>query len=218
MCQQAISVETSADLSVNIETAREIMGKNFIGPDDIAEHAEINFSPDDLAFYSKVPFSKKTLLKCQNTHVLICGISVNTLWIYINVPEGRLHFDSDPWWFEEPFACNHRTLKGWYLIRRNVIPDSIGKTYDEKVKIVDAHDEDVPMACELIYLMMFYYLVTGIRLFESIKTQCRDICINKINFHIGFFQKGHIDVRGRNGPELSQDVGIAGMRRTEIVL
>jgi len=213
MCQQAIC----ADNLVDLEAAKRIMSKNFIGLEDIGEHAAITLSPEDLDFFSKIPYSEETLLKCQNTHILISGLSASILWVYINVPESRFHFDSDPWWFNESFATEIRMKRGWHLIRRNVLPESINKPYEEKVRMVIEQGENVPTGCELIFTMMLYYLTTGIRLFEKVKTQCSDICIDGVYFHVGFFQKGHIDIRGYGDQGLLKNVGITGIKKAESV-
>lgn len=207
MCQETICVPF-----VDTETAEKIMGRNYIGLDDIAEHSDIIIFQEDREFFSRIPYSQALLEQCQHTHILIPGFPLGVLDIFIKVPESHFHFDSDPWWISEKFTAERKMEKRWYLIRRNVLPGSAGKSYEDQTKMVVEHGEDIPMGCELIYAIVFYYLVTGIRLFGKIKAHCKDIYLDGVNFHVGFFSKGHIDVRGYANGNNKENIGISSMK------
>ena len=202
----------------NIETAKRIMGGNLVELGDLNSLIDSPFSQIDLDFFSNIPFSEELLEKCQHSHILIPGLEMSVLDAYLVAPTIRFLFDSDPWWIEEDFATQQKTKKQWYLIRRAVMPESIDRPYDQQVQIVKAKGEEVPRGCELICAMIFYYLVTGIRLFEKIMSHCSDISIDGVHFHVGFFQKGHIDVRGYSNHGLVKNVCIAGMKKAELVI
>lgn len=204
--------------STAVEEAKRIMGSNLVGISDLDMPADKPFSQEDIDFFSTVPFAEGLLEKCQHSHILVPGLKMSVLDAYLAAPAVHFLFDSDPWWIEEDFATKQKTKRKWYLIRRAVVPESIGKPYDEQIQIVKDKSEDVPRGCELICAIIFYYLVTGIRLFEKIKSHCSDISIDGVHFHVGFFQKGHIDVRGYSDPVYLRDVGITGMQKADLDL
>lgn len=211
MCQQALYCLEGVDL----ETAKRIMGSNFVDIADLRELIDQPFSKDDVDFFSTIPFPMQLLEKNQNSHILVPGLSMSVLDVYRTAPAVRFLFDSDPWWFQEDFATSQKTERKWYLLRRSVLPESTGQPYGVQVQVVRDSGEEIAKGCELICAMVFYYLVTGIRLFERVKSNCADFEIDGIHFHVGFFQKGHIDARGYRDLTLQRNVGMTGMSKAD---
>lgn len=215
MCQQAVCNQKTID----IETAKRIMGSNFVGIDDLDERAGHPFLPEDFDFFSKIPFPAEFLERHQNSHILIPGLGMSILEAHIQVPLFRSIFNSDPWWITEDFAVESRTDRRWYLLRRAALPETVDRPYADQAKIVEENGEIVPRGCELICAIIFYYLATGIRIFENVKSYCSDILIDGVHFHVGFFKSGHnyqVDVRGYRNPIDLKNIGTAGIRKPEL--
>jgi hypothetical protein len=118
---------------MNITQAKKIMGKNFIGPDELNGIAEkMDVAP--LASQSGMPrikFSEKELKKFAKDYILILGRPVsadgNKLTLDylresfgVNPVEKEPCFYNQDWYLKEKFAVETNLKFKWYLIRKKV--------------------------------------------------------------------------------------------------
>lgn len=155
------------------EIARAIMKKNFLGPDVAKATFRVDIPEEPLA---QVPFSENVLQQCQHTHLLFAGAALSINSIRRRIP---INFVGSEWYRNEPFANAKKVGVRWYLIRKNPVPDSCFKSYDQQCLLL-ANDEEVPGACEVTYMMSLYWSVYRERLLADVYLRCQD---NDSHFH-----------------------------------
>src|SRR5690606_30146732 len=130
--------------------ARSIMGKNFLGLEEVRRGSGIALPVEQLA---EIPFSEETLHACTDTHVLVAGSE-------LSVNEVRTLADSDfydtDWYSREAFATTKKVRDRWYLLRKDPVPESRSKTYVQQTALLK--EEEVPFACEVTYMVILYWL------------------------------------------------------------
>jgi hypothetical protein len=147
-------------------TARAIMGKNFLGLEEVRRSYGIALDPEPLA---EIPFSEETLQACKDTHVLVAGAALSLNEIR-QLAEGDF-YETD-WYKRESFATTKVGAR-WYLLRKEPVPESRGKTYDQQCSLL-TKEEEVPLACEVTYMVILYWLTHRERLLPDVYVRCRD--------------------------------------------
>ncbi len=146
--------------------ARSIMGKNFLGLEEVRRSYGIALDPEQL---TEIPFSEETLQACKDTHVLIAGaqLSVNE----VHKLADSDFYDTD-WYKREPFANDKKVSVRWYLLRKEPVPESRNKTCDQQTALLK--EEEVPFACEVTYMVILYWLTHRERLLPDVYVRCQD--------------------------------------------
>jgi hypothetical protein len=163
-------------LTVSQECAQKIMGGNFFGIEDVSKHFGVTYGPEQLLAFVEVPFSEATLEECKDTHILFAGFPMNTLEIRAKAPKDPRTFYSHEkgWYNEEPFALNECVCLRWYLMRKNAVPNSVGKDFPGQRAFL-SQDEQVPRAVEFVYGIVLNFLAKKERLCLNIPTRCVDL-------------------------------------------
>ncbi len=117
---------------VDLATAKEIMGCNYIGPEVLRQIGPLSFMvPDEIA---TIPYSYEELTQKANDYLLIWGASRfadgspvtirNLLTVFGKDPaQGEPCFYNQDWYDKEDFI-NLPMNEGWYLIRKSVYEGS----------------------------------------------------------------------------------------------
>lgn len=147
--------------------AREIMGRNMFGIEEAAKYYGINCTRRQAVALSRIPFSKATLERCRETHVLVAVFPLSIMEIIESKTE---LFYCRSWYNEEAFA-NDRGKAEWHLILKTPVDDSIGKTWKEQLSLLSS-DSEIPTARVITYAIIGHFLSTGERLFENIYVRC----------------------------------------------
>jgi hypothetical protein len=168
--------------------ARAIMGKNFLGLEEVRRGYGIALNPKQLA---EIPFSEETLRACKDTHVLIAGCA-------LSINEIRKLADSDfydtDWYNREPFANDKKVSVQWYLLRKEPVPESRSKTYDQQTALLK--EEEVPFACEVTYMVILYWLTHRERLLLDVFVRCQDKDSDGDRVVVGGFDSDGFGVHG----------------------
>ena len=171
--------------------ARQIMGKNFFGPDDAMKHFGTQVTRRQLVALSEVPFSEETLIACKETHILIAIPAASILEIRelvskLEPPEGQRKFFCNQDWYDKEAFAKEKGQVGWYLVSKTPVQNSIGQNWDGKQELL-GKDDETPSAQVMIYTMLAYFLSTGERLFEEIWVHCSDLDLNGRHICVGIF-------------------------------
>lgn len=197
--------------------ARQIMGKNFFGPDDAMKHFGVQATRRQLAALSEIPFSEETLIACKNTHILIAVPSASILEIRelvskLKLPKGqKAFFYSQDWYNGEAFA-KEKGQVGWYLVRKTPVDNSTGKNWDEQQALL-GKDEETPSAQVMVYTIIAYFLATGERLFEGVYVRCSDLDSGGNRVCVGFFIAVWFILDGCWGSSRSVSIGGSSARK-----
>jgi hypothetical protein len=147
----------------SLEHAAQIMDKNMLGPDAAVRHFRVSYTEEELLQFAFIPYSEGMLHACKHTHVLFAGaqLSVNE----VRKIAASDFYDLD-WYSHEPFANDRKVIIRWYLLRKDLVPESRSKSYDEQTALLKG--EEVPLACEMTYLVILYWLTHRERLLSDV--------------------------------------------------
>ena len=160
--------------TMNLDQAKKIMGRNFIGPKElkkISSHFKIS---DPLKFKSpipKIPFTPDYLKKISKDFILILGISWAKDGNPLTINKMREIFSWEPkksepcfynqdWYLKEKFAKNVALDFKWYLIKKIINKDSHGKN-PEDIPMLLKNKEKFPPAVLTAFVFFSYYLLTN---------------------------------------------------------
>ncbi len=102
----------------------------------------------------------------------------------------------------------------WYLIRKSILEESRFKSYNQQEKLLK-DNENRPKAIEVAYITLLYYAVKGVRLFEHDEVWCCDNAERHRKVWVGRFDRGGLVVLGSKPDELSENLGLAPIRKRD---
>lgn len=198
--------------STDQKRAREIMGSNFLGVEDVIKHFGVSFSDDEVAQLREIPFTEAQLRECKDTHVLFPGYTLTILDIRSRVPKELFYSHDGAWYTDQKFATEERVGLRWYLIRKDIVKNSTSKTYQEQIALLPANEE-APRACEVIYMIMLYFLAYQKRLFEKVYARCSDLSSSGRRVDVGCFDSEGLYVGSWADDDRYGFVGLAASRK-----
>jgi hypothetical protein len=208
----------SPEVSTEIDDAIQIMGGNFHGFGHSKKAFGGRVSDRVQEQYSGIPFSAETLRACRDTHLLVWLRSFSLMETRVKAnKQGKLFYSSNPWYGDEKEEFAHTKIEtGWYLIRKDVVPDSRSKNWGEQQALLTS-SEEVPSAGVMVQAIMLHFITTGKRLFENVyvRTSSVDSVGNRVN--VGFFVAHGLIVDGWDG-ERRSSIGLASSRKSSLKL
>lgn len=211
-----VSWESSRPHCVTDErVAQKIMGKNFIGLDAVITKFSVTMTEQELLNYPEIPWSEDELNEVRDTYLLVAGHPLSITEIRAKAPRNPKTFDryEDGWYNNQRFATEERVNPCWQLIRKSLVANSTSKTWKEQQKLILPHEE-VPRACDLVYAVVLYYLVTGERLFPSIYARCMDIDSDGCRVDVGCFDADGLSVSHYWDDYRFDDIGLSSARKS----
>lgn len=195
--------------TVSQKRAREIMGENFLGIEEVSQHFGVSFGKK-LVKFDEIPFPKTVLTECKDTHILFPGFPLTILDVRSKVSPDlfqRMH----SWYIKKVFAKKDKVELRWYLIRKDTAPESTSKKYQQQLAIL-SKNEEVPRACEVFYMIILYFLTTGIFLFEDNLVRCRDETDGN-RVRLGFFHEQGLRIEAWGGADAYPAIGVSASRK-----
>ena len=179
----------------NEEIAREILGDDIIFPDEIAEARGLSYSEAQLKRLAGMLPSEEVLHWCKanNYAVMACPPEpISLLEVRALNPE-ILYSKSGGWYADQSFAEDDKTYFGWLSIRKDVVPKSLSKDWNEQLDLL-AGEERVPNAGEFSWFITTYYEVHGVRLFERTYARTSSVVSGGYRVYVGCFVSGGLSV------------------------
>lgn len=185
---------------VTIKQAKNIFGKNFIGPNELS----FLFSKLNLGDISGIPipeinYSIAELEKYSHEYILILGLSevngieltistfINIFGVDSNISEPC--FYNQDWYLKEDFIGISLENK-WYLLRKEIWEESRSKQPLELMK----HNVSFPSAILCVYTFWAYYYVNNELLWYHDFVWCSDVDHNGDRIYVGKYH----DIDGIN--------------------
>ena len=125
--------------------AREIMGQDYYGPDEIFNTHGIKIKLNEIPH---IPFTKTDLIRAKELNqqlvlfidkasdgqpLTMKQINDDLQLRYTKENEGKLLFDVD-WYKDEPFYITQTPRVGWKLMTKEVLPNSLNKNFLEQTQ------------------------------------------------------------------------------------
>ena len=172
--------------TTNITKAKEILGKNFIGPDELFSIKDkLGISFKNIKDIPLIPFSIDSLKYFKDSAILILLIPYYKDNTPLTLIKLREHFGCDPsisqpcfynqdWYLKEDFAnCTPSKLE-WNLLNKNVLEKSRGKAPETFSRIIPKN-QILPTSFLCSFAFFSYYLYTkGEVLWETDYLWCAD--------------------------------------------
>jgi hypothetical protein len=155
-----------AALTSSQEAAQKIMAANFLGFADVVRHFNARFTEEQLVALADVPFDEAMLRACKDSHILFPGFPITILQLRSRMPRGAFRIYEDAWYNGHDFARKERVRARWYLLRKDAVPNSFGRSYNDQLVLL-GKGEEVPMACEVVFGAMLFFAVRETRLFQT---------------------------------------------------
>jgi len=198
------------DASTDQKLARAILGSSFIGPEDVTELMKVEFSAKQLTQLESIPFTEATLREVRDTHVLVAGFPLSILDIRKKVP--HLFYTSEGGWFASEAFARKKVRLAWHLVRRDVVPGSTSKTFQEQTALLGSNDF-VPRASEMTYAAILGLMATGKRIPENVYGRCEDIDSYGYRVYVGF-DSGGFSVSSYGDDGRFSHIGLAAARKS----
>lgn len=197
--------------------SRIIMGKNFLGIEEVMRHYGAVFTAEQLAELAEIPFSEAEIEERKNTHLLVAyfpGMSVLNIRAKAPNEKSKKAFRSykDAWYNPQAFATSEKTGIGWAFVRKTAVEDSFSKAFTDQTQLLRPGDE-VPRACEFVYAVVLYFMVTGERLFQNVYVRCSDIVSGGGRVFAGFFADDGLGISDLWGDGPHDFIGLASVRK-----
>jgi len=182
--------------TTNIKLAKDIMGKNFIGLNNlhlIKEKMGI-YIPDEVEkLLPPINIEKGKLEDTRGECILILLMPYYKDKTPLSIMKMREHFGYDPsvsepcfynqdWYCKETFANRQINDAGWYLINKKPYDHFRGKNLDD---ILNYGNISLPSASVLIYSFFLWYIATSEILWEEDFIWCQDKDKNGDQIYIG---------------------------------
>jgi hypothetical protein len=180
--------------SVSQVKAREIMGKNFFGIEEVQKHFGVSFSKRQLAYMAEIPFSEEVLRECKDTHILVAYapmaiVAVRAKAATVKLPSKCYMFCQNDW-YDNDTVVNDAGVLEWHLVRKTSVPDSNLKTWQGQQNLLDPEIDETPEANVMVYTIIGYFLNTGERLFEKECVRTRTLESDGSHVYVGLFDFG----------------------------
>ena len=208
------------ELTMNQACAKEIMGQNFLGVEEGMKLFGIQLTRRQLAYMSEIPFSETTLTACKDTHILVAVMPLSIMQIRsytaaMKLSKGQKSFFYKQDWYDAQTFANEVGHLEWHLVRKNLVENSTGKTWQQQQELIDTKIEETPNAQVMVYTIIGHFLNTGERLFEKVwvRTSSFDSGVDRVC--VGWFDADGLGVNNSWDDSAYDRIGVASSRKSE---
>lgn len=198
-------------LPTSHKRAKDILGKNFISIDEVKKYLGTTFSGKDVEKLAEIPWSEETLESVKDTHILLPGHPLSILEIREKAPKKTFYSYGDAWYNNQSFATKEKVELRWYLIRKDIQPNSTSKTYQEQLALLSKQEEN-PKAVEMVYAMTLFWLARKEKLFTERWARCADLGSDGSRVFVNFCD-GRLSVNSYWGDNRNGSLGVASSRK-----
>jgi len=180
-------VPEGKEASIEFEEAREIFGKDFLGPEAAEATFGVELSQDEIEQIEEIPFSREELEQAKQLGMMLVlrvpriGKDKNAKSFSINSvreafkdddklgdpkkKKSNIFYDQD-WYDNESFAAQDTPSLGWGLVMKEVLQESRSKNWDEQEEVLKAWAKENNIdpskvrrrkPVEIIYDTLLYY-------------------------------------------------------------
>jgi hypothetical protein len=197
--------------------AREILGDDFISPQEIAAARGLNYSAEQVAELQRTLPDRETLEWLRrNDYYLVAGSPREMSLLDIRELERNYFYSKEGGWFAnqtEAFTRNEKVTCRWLMLRKGIVPNSTFKTWDEQQNLL-SDLETSPMAVEKIWSMTVYMKVRNVYLLGSLYARTSSIDSRGNRVHVGCFGGDGFFVYGWDDGSRGNYVGVSSSRKS----
>ncbi len=197
--------------ATSLERVREIMGDHLIDLGEAEKYLGFQFTGEQRESLFNIPWSEEELKEWRGTRILIPGFPMTILEIRDKVPDNTFYSYKDAWYNGEKCATEEKIDCRWYWIRKDIVPDSTSKSFEEQ-QVLLSEQEVVPRVCEMVYMMALYYLARNQKLFIDKWARCINLSSHGYRVVVSFYD-GRLFINYWNDGLRSGNLGLASSRK-----
>jgi hypothetical protein len=189
------------EISAKIKEVQKIMGKNFIGKDEL-EKISPRFKISVPENVPNLPFDLSFLKKVKKDYILILGapVTLNKMREIFGIDPEKSEpcFYNQDWYLKEKFAAKETLKIKWYLISKKISAKTRGKNPEIIAKSLKGK-ESLPTAVLAAFVFFAYYFLTKEMLWKNDFIWCKDKDVNGDRIYVGrYFDPKKINKNGFN--------------------
>ena len=116
------------------------------------------------------------------------------------------------WYSDQKFARNDKADTRWIIVRKEPVPDSTSKTWDEQQALL-SDVEVTPNAAEVVWAITTYKAVRDIYLLPNIYVRTSSLDSGGDRVGVGDFDDKGLDVDGWRDDNRDSFVGVSSARK-----
>jgi len=176
------------------ELANEILGKDFISPEEIMNYRKgVTYTEEQIAQFGETVPAQEILEWCHdNNYMLVAGPNRPMSLLEIrDLKNDYFYFKENGWYAEQrqKFSQNDKVETRWYMIRKDIAPLSNSKNRDEQQPLI-SDVETVPNSAELVWAITTYKAIRDVYLFGEIYARTSSLDSGGYRVYVGVFGGG----------------------------
>ena len=218
-------VPETKESGIEFQEAKEIFGKDFLGPEAAEATFGVELSQEELEQIEDIPFSREELEQAKQLGMMLVlrvpriGKDKTAKPFNINSVRGvfkagdklgdpkkkksRIFYDQD-WYNGESFATQSTPSLGWGLVMKEVLQESRSKNWDEQEEVLKkwAKENNIDPTkvrrrtpVEMVYDTLLYYGANKESLLEASYDWSGIQSSGGRFVHVGYFDSDGLDVR-----------------------
>ncbi len=199
----------------NYDTARSILGADFLAPTEIAMARTVAYESEQLVRLESTVPSQEILKWCRdNGFVLLAAPPQNMSTLAIRSLKADLFFQLIGRWYSktsEKFSRDDSTKGGWLMIKKEPARNSTNKSRIEQNTLL-SNEERVPNAAEVVWFITTYFAVRGVRLMADIYVRTSSYDSDNGGVIIGEFSNKGLCICAEDDDHSDPQVGLASAR------
>ncbi len=204
-----------ADLS-NYDRARATLGDDFISPEEIAHAESIAYTREQLAHFRKTLPGKQALEWYHSRgYLLVAGPPQAMSLLDIRAAKaGAVSLKHAKWYAaeREKFSRDDKALPGWIALRKEPLPESLNKNWDQQMQLI-AVPADIPNVAELVWGLTAYKVVRDIYLLPNGYVRTASVDSHANHVFAGDFDSTGLGVFNVQDEVSGSDLGISASRK-----
>ncbi len=172
--------------------AREILGDDFIAPEEIAEARGLAYTDEQIKELGSSLPSQEVLEWCRdNDCMLVAGPPKAKSLLDIRDLERDYFYSKRGGWYAdeaEAFARNDKVYCRWLIIRKTPVENSTNKNWDEQQALL-SDVEITPNIAELVWALTTYKAVRDIYLLPSLYVRTSSVDSVGSRVYVGIFDR-----------------------------
>ncbi len=190
--------------------AREILGDDFISPEDIRKVYQLQASDN----MDTLPSENDLRWLKANGYILVPMPHEHLSVLDVRNLDNKLFYSKTGGWYEEQkFARDERTgpYTSWLAIKKTVVNGSLNKSWNDQNELL-SDVEHVPNAAELTWAVTIYYKVRGVYLFPDTYARVSSLDSGGNRVGVGVFDARGLSVGNRWDDDRSR-LGLSSARK-----
>lgn len=200
----------------NYDTAHEILGNDFISPEEIADARNLAYSDEQLRQYHATLPSEEMMTWCrEHDAMLIAGPSTPLSLLQIRDLRPEYFYSKSGGWYAERsqrFSREQKVESKWYAVRKGIVPNSTSRTWNEQQPLL-SEVEYVPNDAELEWAITTYKAVRGVNLLPNVYARTASVDSDGVHVDVGSFGAKGLSVSRSWGDGRDSYLGVASARK-----